>query len=266
MKYSFQDIQTLAQVALDSGFFKKLNFAKILTIMQIGTELGFEPMASIRSIHVMNGKPTLSAHMLAGLAKRAGYEYTVTESEGLAVVEWSRNETVLGTSSFSMADAKKAKLIRVGPWTDYPKAMLKARALADGARTFAPEACAGLYTEDEVGSPKEEKTDPGEPALTLKEALVMLRETQNIDELKKAWGEIGEPLRKEVGKTELEFQKLQLDPKKAHAELFAVIGESPFSDKEAKSYLCERWDVESRKELTPRQKRQSCKFFRDLKQ
>src|SRR6187402_202596 len=41
---------------------------KAMAIIQTGKELGLGPMQSLRSIHIIEGKPTMSADLIAGLA------------------------------------------------------------------------------------------------------------------------------------------------------------------------------------------------------
>ncbi len=50
--------------------------------MLAGLELGFPTIASMCGIHIINGKPTLGAHLMAAAVKRSGkYNYRVTQHD-----------------------------------------------------------------------------------------------------------------------------------------------------------------------------------------
>jgi hypothetical protein len=59
-----------------------------------------------------------------------------------------------GVSSltFSLEDAKRAKLDGKDVWKAYPRAMLRSRAVSEVVRTAFPECIAGLYTPEEMGA------------------------------------------------------------------------------------------------------------------
>lgn len=157
----YAEIMVIGKVLHASGYFKDVrDQAQAVAKILYGRELGFSPIVSMSGIHIIEGKPALSSNLLAAMIKRSGkYDYRV--------VRWDDTECVLmfrqkvdgmweevGVSSFSMDDAKRAKVIREGSgWTKFPKAMLFARALSQGERTYCPDvsACA-LYVPEELGA------------------------------------------------------------------------------------------------------------------
>lgn len=59
----------------------------------------------------------------------------------------------MGRSEFTIGDAQRAGLVRSGGnWTKWPRAMLFARAMSQGVRTFAPDVTSGtaIYAEGEI--------------------------------------------------------------------------------------------------------------------
>jgi hypothetical protein len=146
----------LGQVFLDSGFFRDLRSpAQAVVKLLAGRELGLEPMAAMTGIHVIEGKPALSSHLIASGIKRSGrYDYLVREkSSDRCVIEFFRvaggKREPIGVESFSMDDAKTAGLAGKGPWRSHPKAMLFARAIGNGYRTHCPDALAlQVYAEE----------------------------------------------------------------------------------------------------------------------
>lgn len=157
----YQEIMVLGGVLQRSGYFKDVrDQAQAVTKILFGRELGISPINSMSSIHIIEGKPTLSSNLLAALIKRSGkYDYRVREWDDTKCVLMFRQKVDdvwedVGESSFTMDDAKRAGVIRDGGgWKKYPKAMLFARALSQGERTYCPDVsvCA-LYVPEELGA------------------------------------------------------------------------------------------------------------------
>lgn len=150
---SLGDLQQFAAVAAESGLFKDLKGAAQAAIkIQRGLELGLAPMEAMSSLHIMEGKVTMSAQLMGALVRRAGYRYQVVEHTyqrcELRWIDPQGHE--LGSSSFSMEDAQKAGIGGRGNWNKYAREMLFARAVSQGARWFAPEVLLGCYLPEEM--------------------------------------------------------------------------------------------------------------------
>lgn len=157
----YQEIMVLGGVLQRSGYFKDVrDQAQAVTKILFGRELGISPINSMSGIHIIEGKPALSSNLLAALIKRSGkYDYRIRMSTDadckimfLQKVGDAWEE--LGLSEFSMEDAKRAGVIRDGgSWKKYPKAMLFARALSQGARMFCPDvSISAIYVPEELGA------------------------------------------------------------------------------------------------------------------
>lgn len=153
----WQALRAQAETLVRSGFLPKaINTAeKAVAIIQTGRELGIGPMQSLRSIHVIEGKPTLSAELMAGLVHRRipGAVLRVVEStDAICVVEAGRPGQPTTRFVWSSDDAKRAGLTGKSNWRSYPRAMLRARCLTEAARSTFPDATSGLYDPDELGA------------------------------------------------------------------------------------------------------------------
>lgn len=123
-----------------------------------GAEVGLPPFQAISSIAVINGRPTLWGDGLLAVALNAGVsirewtEGSLEDGTAVAYCEVTRPDTgEVTTRSFSIADAKRAKLWgKSGPWTEYPQRMLPARARAFALRDAAPDLLRGLQVREEV--------------------------------------------------------------------------------------------------------------------
>jgi hypothetical protein len=117
-------------------------------------------MQSLRSVHVIEGKPTLSADLIAALVKSRSdvceYFRLVESAADAATYETKRRGEPSPTRmSFTMADATRAGVTGKDNWRKYPAAMLRARCITALARAVYPDLVLGVYDPDELG---------GEPA------------------------------------------------------------------------------------------------------
>lgn len=130
--------------------------AQALAIMLTGRELGLPPMLALRSLHVIEGKPGMSAELILARFRQAGgkYRWTTTtdhEAEIQAIAPGNPIEWV-ETFRFTMEEAQQAGVTDKKNWKRYPAAMLRARCATLMVRAIAPEVSAGLYDPDELGA------------------------------------------------------------------------------------------------------------------
>lgn len=132
--------------------------AVVATIIT-GAELGLSPMQAIRSIHIIDGKPTMSSDLMVAMVKRheACKFFRLVESSGqVATYETQRAGDPEPTRmSFSIEEAKAAGLASKDVWKKFAAAMLRARCASSLARTVYPDLVMGIYDPDEVGSTPE---------------------------------------------------------------------------------------------------------------
>ena len=152
---SLEETMTLGKVLAQSGFFSdSREAAQAVVKVLAGAELGFGPVASMTGVNIIKGKVALSANLIAAAIKRSGrYNYRVRElTDQVCVVEFFEQGQSVGVSSFSMVDAKNAGLATGDNWRKFPRNMLFARAISNGAKWYCPDLSGGpLYTPDELG-------------------------------------------------------------------------------------------------------------------
>jgi hypothetical protein len=169
--------------------------ANVLYAIEYGEMLGLAPMAAITGIHVIEGKPTASAGLIASLVRRAGHRLRVSGDAKRAVVEIVRADdpeftfrsewTIERAIEASLVEIKNGKLWsrdtkgRPKPWERYPAAMLKARAISECARDACEEALSGVhYTPEEMGA---DVNADGEPIQVAAERVETPAPQQEID-------------------------------------------------------------------------------------
>lgn len=131
--------------------------ANLLLIKGQADALGIHLAAAISGIHVIDGKPSISANLMSALVRRAGHRLRVTGDDKRAVAEITRRDDpdFVFRSEWTIERAATAGLVgkKGGSWEKYPAAMLKARAISEVARDACPEALAGvIYTPEELGA------------------------------------------------------------------------------------------------------------------
>ena len=148
----------LGEIFYKSGFFSDVKSAsQAIVKMLAGAELGFGPIASMSGVYVQNGRTAFMANLIASAIKRSGYDYKVETltNEQCVLVFVGKDGKEIGESVFTMDDAKIATLDtgkNAHSWKHFPRNMLFARALTNGARWFTPEIFGGVspYTPDEL--------------------------------------------------------------------------------------------------------------------
>ena len=151
------EVQTLAEMLKSSTLLPKAltgNVANIAMQVLAGQELGLSPMTSIRTIHVIEGKPVLSADGMVAVVLGSGkakYFRRIAESDTSVTYETHRvGYEAPQKCTWTIEDAKRAALDKKDNWRGYPRAMLASRAKSELARDVYPDILAGCYTHEEA--------------------------------------------------------------------------------------------------------------------
>ena len=156
------EVSDLAAHFARSGFFKDAcDASKAIVKIVAGRELGVGPLTAMTGIHIVEGKPVLSAGLIGALVLRSGrYTYRVVEStDAECRIAWERDGREIGESAFTLEDAKRAGVAGKQNWSRYPSDMLFARALTRGARRFCPDVFLGsVYVADELDATPHSQT------------------------------------------------------------------------------------------------------------
>lgn len=165
------DPMTVAQVFKASGMFPDLTSeaaacAKII----IGRGLGLSDYDSMAGLHIIKGKAVLAAHLMAASIKRAGkYDYRAECSDSECTVTFYGRSLdgkmeKIGITTYTMDDAKRARLTGGDNWQKYPKAMLFARCISSGYKQHCPDALGSAPVYVEAHGEMEITDDEAPPA------------------------------------------------------------------------------------------------------
>lgn len=148
--------EVLAESNLLPAQYRK-NPANVLLAAQLGDALGIPTIQAINSIHVIEGKPSAGADLMASIVRRAGHRIRVTERAGqdgpIVTAQLIRSDDPDFTfeAVWDMKKARAAKLDKKDNWVKYPGSMMRARAIMEVCRAGASEAMYGVsYTPEEL--------------------------------------------------------------------------------------------------------------------
>lgn len=131
------------------------NPANLLFAVEYADALGVERIHAITSIHVIEGKPSASADLIAATVRRAGHKLRVVGDDTYAEATLIRADDpeFTYTARWDLDKARAANLAGKGVWKNYPGAMLRSRAITEVARMGASDALFGVqYTPEELGA------------------------------------------------------------------------------------------------------------------
>ena len=155
---TYDDIENVAKAMVSSGYFAdSAKISQAIVKIMAGREIGLGPFSSMNGIHIIQGKPSFGANVMAGKVRSSGrYDYRVTEiNDSVCSIKFmelfNSQWSTIGTSTFTIADAKKAGVKNTDK---FPRNMLFARAMSNGVRWYCPDVMNGatVYTPEELGA------------------------------------------------------------------------------------------------------------------
>jgi hypothetical protein len=141
----------LGKIFTESGMFPDIKSAQMAVVkIMAGQEMGIGPFQAMNGIHIIQGKATVGAGLMASQVKSSGkYDYKVIEqTDKVCIIEFMQGKESIGVSKFTIEDAKKAGTKNLDK---YPANMLFARAMSNGVKWYTPDVFNGpVYTPDEI--------------------------------------------------------------------------------------------------------------------
>jgi hypothetical protein len=182
------ELMNLAKAFAESGMFSDTkSAAQAIVKIQAGQEIGIPPFASMTGIHIIQGKPTIGAGLIASRLKGSGkYDYRVVEaSEKVCSIDFYQGNTKIGNSTFTIEDARKALTKNIDK---FPKNMLFARAISNGVKWYCPDIFSGpVYVPEEMQVVTTEEATHIEVDTTIDEIINDIQVCVSLDEIKAVW-------------------------------------------------------------------------------
>lgn len=181
--HTTQELMGMAKIFAESGMFADTRqAAQAFVKIQAGAEMGIMPFAAMAGVHIIKGKPSIGAGIMASRVKASGkYDYRVVQQDDKScVIDFYQGKDCIGRSSFTIEDARKAGTQNL---EKFARNMLFARAISNGVKWYCPDvfSCT-VYTPEELSStgaetvqdaefsaepPAAANDDPPAPATTL---------------------------------------------------------------------------------------------------
>ena len=174
---------SIGKAFAESGMFPDTkSAAQAIVKIQAGQEIGIPPFAAMSGIHIIQGKPTIGAGIMASIVKGSGkYDYRVVEStDKVCSIDFYQGKEKIGNSTFTIEDAKKALTKNLDK---FPKNMLFARAMSNGVKWYTPDVFSGpVYVPEEMTAPITEDAKAEVVEVTTPEqALHMIDQATTVD-------------------------------------------------------------------------------------
>jgi hypothetical protein len=152
---------TLAKHLYNSGLFRAhSNPDSIFAVIMTGRTMGLDALTSLRGMHIIEGKPQISAALMVGMVLRSGlaeYFECIESTDERATWETKRvGARKERKESFTMKDADVAGYTRKSnsgkptQWQKGPRTMLRWRAAAELAREVYPDVVSNVYIPGEL--------------------------------------------------------------------------------------------------------------------
>ena len=151
---NMDDLNRIADMLSKSGYFDDAKGAAQCGVKVLaGMEMGIPAFSAMAGIHIVKGKPTVGANLMAAKLKASDkYDYRVKQLDdnGCTIAFYQGGEEI-GVSTFTKQDAAKAGTQNM---QKFGRNMMFARAMSNGVKWFTPDIfLAPVYTPEELGVP-----------------------------------------------------------------------------------------------------------------
>jgi hypothetical protein len=153
-----------AQLLIDSGLTALKKPEQVVLAANLGRALGVSFDVATQNIYNIQGRPTLSVHLITALAKKAGVDWEIVEDCANVLDETGKlidkrttikfyrfnpkiNRVMENTISYSYTQAQAAGYVSKDNWKTKLVNMLRARCLTEGIRFVASDVLMGVFYE-----------------------------------------------------------------------------------------------------------------------
>ena len=149
--YGLNDMMKMAEAVARSGLFGMKTPDQALALMLVAQSENMHPATVTQDYDIIQGKACRKTHSVMARFQQMGGK-----------VEWHQLTDSIADATFShpaggslriewtIEQAKKANLTGKDNWKNYPRAMLRARVIAEGVRAIYPAAIGGMMVAEEA--------------------------------------------------------------------------------------------------------------------
>lgn len=148
---TLDQVDRMAVAIAKSGLFGIKTPDQALALMLIAQAEGTHPASAAQDYDIVQGRPARKTHsVLARFQQAGGSVRWLTLDEQTAEAEFSHAQGGTVAIRWTIDMARRAGLANKDNWKNYPRAMLRARCIAEGVRTVYPAAIGGLLVTEEA--------------------------------------------------------------------------------------------------------------------
>ncbi len=147
----FQEMESMASYIVRSKLFGAKDDAQAMSLMLLAQAEGMHPMTAVQDFDIVQGRPARKTHSILARFQAAGGSVAWEEiSPARACGTFTHKQGGSLTVEWTFEQAKKIGLTGKDNWKNYPKAMLRARCIAEGVRAVFPGAIGGMLSVEEA--------------------------------------------------------------------------------------------------------------------
>ena len=150
-----ENTQKMCKLLMQETHYSKIGQVGIFAIIETAKSLDIDPRQALGGgLYFVRGKVEMSARMMNALIRSKKHSITRDgrSNDKICILHGKRaDNNDCWTESFSLEEAMKAGLVKAGgPWVNFTRDMLFARALSRLARQLFPDLIGNCYVEGEV--------------------------------------------------------------------------------------------------------------------
>lgn len=147
----FNDVQQMGAAIAKSGLFGMKSAEQAVALMLVAQAEGQHPATIAQDYDIIQGRAARKTHSVLARFQAAGGRvewHTLTEQKASATFSHPQGGSLL--IDWTIEQAKRAGLAGKDNWKNYPRAMLRARCIAEGVRAVYPGAIGGALIAEEA--------------------------------------------------------------------------------------------------------------------
>lgn len=149
--YKLSEMQVMAEAVARSGLFGMKSPDQALALMLVAQSENQHPATITQDYDIIQGKACRKTHsVMARFQQMGGSVEWHALTEAIADATFKHPKGGALRIEWTIEQAKKAGLTNKDNWKNYPRAMLRARVIAEGVRAVYPAAIGGMLIAEEA--------------------------------------------------------------------------------------------------------------------
>lgn len=162
--YQLSDMQTMAVAVAKSGLFGMKTPEQALALMLVAQSENMHPATITQDYDIIQGKACRKTHSVMARFQQMGGSVQWHElTDQIADATFSHPKGGSLRITWTFEQAQRAHLTGKDNWKNYPRAMLRARCIAEGVRAVYPAAIGGMMVVEEAQDTTADRDAPTEP-------------------------------------------------------------------------------------------------------